>query len=88
MEMLELAVENGVKLIVLTTHTDCAAEGAAGDAEKRKRYPALSHAVDERDLRVTQLLARPLIAERVAAGELLVKRMRIDTRTEELKATK
>jgi hypothetical protein len=29
-EMLELAVANGVKLIVLTRHTDCAAEKAAG----------------------------------------------------------
>ena len=25
-EMLELAVENGVELVVLTTHSDCAAE--------------------------------------------------------------
>ena len=30
-EMLELAVENGVKVLVLTRHTDCAAERAAAD---------------------------------------------------------
>ena len=28
-DMLELAVMNGVKIVVLTTHTDCAAEAAA-----------------------------------------------------------
>ena len=39
-EMLELAVENGVKLVVLTTHSDCAAEKAASEPETRKRYPA------------------------------------------------
>lgn len=30
-EMLELAVANGVKVVVLATHTDCAAEKVAGD---------------------------------------------------------
>ena len=44
--MLELAVENGVKLVVLTTHSDCAAEKAASEPETRKRYPALAQAVD------------------------------------------
>ncbi len=41
-EMLELAVENGVKLVLLTTHTDCAAEKAAKVDQLRRRYPALA----------------------------------------------
>ncbi|MCB9878586.1 MAG: hypothetical protein H6835_13395 [Planctomycetes bacterium] len=84
-EMLELCVENGVKLIVLTTHTECAAEATAANKELHARYPALVKAVFDRDLRVQQLLSRPAIAERIARGELAVKRMNIDTMTEELR---
>ena len=58
-EMLELAVENGVELVVLTTHSDCAAEKTAALPEKRKLYPALAKAVDERDQRIREFLARP-----------------------------
>lgn len=85
-EMLELAVENGVKLIVLTTHSECAAEGAAANPALRERYPALTSAVDVREARIAELLARPAIAERIAKGELAVKRMNIDTMTEQLEA--
>jgi carbonic anhydrase len=81
-EMLELAVENGVKLVVWTTHTDCAAEKAAAVPEKRTRFPALARAVDERDERFAEFLARPAIAGRVAEGKLMVKRVEIDTLTE------
>lgn len=83
-EMLELAVQNGVKVIVLTRHTDCAAEKAAADPEKRKAYPALTAAVDERDQRVAEFLARPVIADRIAKGELLVKNVVIDTHSDHL----
>jgi carbonic anhydrase len=83
-DMLELAVANGVKVVVLTTHTDCAAEKVAADPVKRKLYPALSEAVDERERRVAEFLARPMIAQKIATGELLVKRMNIDTSSEEL----
>ena len=58
-EMLELAVENGVELIVLTTHSDCAVEKVASAAESRERYPALAQAVDERDERIRQFLRGP-----------------------------
>ncbi len=83
-DMLELAVANGVKVIVLTTHTDCAAEKVAADPEKRKVYPSLVTAMDEREKRISELLARPLIASKIAKGELIVKRVNIDTMTEEL----
>ncbi len=86
-EMLELAVANGVKVVVLTTHSDCAAEKIAKDPEKRKLYPALAAAIDEREKRVQELLARPVIAAKIKSGELLVKRMHIDTPTEELLST-
>jgi carbonic anhydrase len=83
-EMLELAVENGVKVVVLTTHSDCAAERAAKDAAMRQRLPALTQAVDERDRRVRELLERPNIKSRIAAGTLLVKMVNIDTMTEQI----
>lgn len=83
-DMLELAVANGVKVIVLTTHTDCAAEKVAKDPEKRKLYPSLASAVDERDKRIRELLERPVIKEKIAKGELIVKRVNVDTLTEEL----
>jgi carbonic anhydrase len=83
-EMLELAVVHGVKLLVLTRHTDCAAERVAADPEKRLAFPALAAAVDEREQRIAELLARPPIAERIALGELLVKQLVIDTSADEL----
>lgn len=83
-EMLELAVNNGVKLIVLTRHTDCAAEKAAKNPEARAKYPALVAAVDERDQKVAEFLARPAIAERIASGKLIVKQLDIDTANEHL----
>lgn len=83
-EMLELAVNNGVKLIVLTRHTDCAAEKAAKNPEARAKYPALVAAVDERDQKTAEFLARPAIAERIASGTLIVKQLDIDTANEHL----
>ncbi len=81
-EMLELAAERGVKLIVITRHSDCAAEKAAKDPALRAKFPALVQAVDERDARLAEFLARPAIAERVKAGKLLVKVLDIDTADE------
>jgi carbonic anhydrase len=83
-EMLELAVINGVKIIVLTTHTDCAAEGAAADPELRKKFPALTALMDERVRRVEEFMARPTIRDAIAAGTLQVKHARIDTTTDRL----
>jgi hypothetical protein len=78
-EMLELAVANGVKVVVFTTHTDCAAEKVAADPERRKLFPRLSAAVDERSKRFDEFLARPVIQQKVAAQSLLVKWMDLDT---------
>lgn len=81
-EMLELAVDNGVEVVVFTTHSDCAAEKAAKDAEKRRRYPNLVQAIAEREARFEEFLARPGIREKSASGHLLVKWMDLDTATE------
>lgn len=83
-EMLELAVQNGVKVILLTTHSDCAAERAAADPQLQERYPTLVRAVHERSMRLRALLARPFLADRIAKGELVVKQRNIDTHSEEL----
>lgn len=80
-EMLELAVDNGVRVIVLTTHTECAAERVAAEPELRARYPHLATAVDERATRRAEFLARPGIAEHIRAGTLRVEEARIDTAT-------
>lgn len=81
-EMLELAVANGVKVVVFTTHSDCAAEKVAHDPAQRPRYPNLSAAVDERESRFREFLSRPAIASRIAQGDLMVKWMDLDTQTE------
>ena len=83
-EMLELAVANGVKVLILTRHSDCAAEKAAKSPELRAKYPAMVAAVDERDQRIAEFLARPVISERLKAGTLLVKQLDIDTATEKV----
>jgi len=83
-EMLELAVINGVKVIVLTTHTDCAAEAAAANPELREKFPALISLMDERAQRVEEFIARPTIRDAIAKGELLIKHARIDTSTDRL----
>lgn len=83
-EMLELAVLNGVKIIVLTTHTDCAAEGAAADPELREKFPALISLMDERERRVEEFMARPTIRDAIAEGKLQIKHARIDTSTDRL----
>lgn len=83
-DMLELAVANGVKVVVLTRHSDCAAEKVAADPVKRAQFPSLSEAVDKRSEHVAAFLKRPLIAEKVAKGELMVKEMFIDTANEHL----
>ncbi len=84
-DMLDLAVTNGVKVVVLTRHSDCAAEKAAKDPAAREKYPALVKSVDEREQRVKEFLARPDIAAKIAAGELLVKELVIDTATEHVR---
>lgn len=83
-EMLELAVSNGTRVVVFTTHTDCAAEKVARDPSKRPLFPNLSKAVDERQQRFTEFLARPMIREKTAKGELLVKWMDLETADEHL----
>jgi len=83
-EMLELAVLNGVKVIVLTSHSDCAAEAAAADPEAREKFPALTGLMDERVKRVEEFLARPIIRNAIDRGELEVKFARIDTDSDRL----
>jgi carbonic anhydrase len=83
-EMLELAVLNGVKIILLTTHSDCAAEAAAADPAVREKFPALISLMDERERRVEEFMARPTIRDAIAAGELQIKHARIDTSTDRL----
>ncbi len=80
--MLQLAVAKGVKVVVFTTHTDCAAERVAADPEQRKRFPQLAKAVDERQFRFDEFNQSPLIRERTEKKELLVKWMDLDTLNE------
>ena len=84
-EMLDLAVANGVKVIVLTRHSDCAAEKVAKGPALREKYPALVARVEQRDEMVRGFVARPAIAQKSAEGELLVKELLIDTANESLR---
>lgn len=83
-EMLELAVLNGVKVILYTTHTDCAAEGAAASPAQREKFPALTELMDDREARIREFYERPVIKQAVQGGELLIKRARIDTDIDKL----
>lgn len=83
-EMLELAVLNGVKVVLLTSHSDCAAEGAAADRDSRENFPALTELMDERVRRIEEFMARPVIREAIEKGELQVKLARIDTDSDRL----
>ena len=84
MEMLELAVVNGVKVVILTTHSDCAAEKVSRTPELREQFPAIAEAVDGRPQQVEEFLKRPIIASRIESGQLLVKWMDIDTANEQV----
>lgn len=81
-EMLELAVANGVEVVVFTTHTDCAAEKAAKQPALRLQYPNLVTALGEREMRFNEFLNRPVISSSVKEGKLLVKWMDLDTSDE------
>jgi carbonic anhydrase len=81
-DMLELAVANGTKVVIFTTHSDCAAEKASKDPQAAALYPNLAQAVRERRARFEEFLSRPNIQKRLGGGELLVKMMHIDTATE------
>jgi carbonic anhydrase len=83
-EMLELAVLNGVKLVIISTHTDCAAEKVAKDPVKSLEFPQITKAIHEREYRIYEFMERPLIKERIKNGSLLVKKIRIRTDSEEL----
>ena len=81
-DMLELAVANGVKVVVFTTHTDCAAEKMASNPAERTFYPDLTTALAEREQRLAEFLARPRIRESLERHQLIVKRVRLDTSTD------
>lgn len=84
MESIELGViEHEVKVVAFTTHTDCAMEAVA-HSDHADHFPTLSKALLEREHTYQEFLLRPAIAERIAAGKLIVKRFRIDTKTSRL----
>jgi hypothetical protein len=83
-EAIELGVkEHRVKVVMFTTHTECAMEAVA-HSHDAEHFPALSQAVLKREEQYRALLARPLIAERIASGALIVKRFVIDTSNDRL----
>ncbi len=85
LDMLELAVANGVETILLTRHTDCAAERVAANPQLRGQYPHLVAAIDQRDAIDKALLARPTIAAKLGAGALTIRHMHIDTTTDAMR---
>lgn len=83
-EAIELGVkEHRLKVVLFTTHTDCAMEKVA-HSEAAHEFPSLSNAVHKREEMYDHLLKRPLIAEKVRDGSLLIKRYQIDTPTGKL----
>ncbi len=87
-EMMELAVLNGVRVIVLTTHTDCAAEAVAASPEKRKMFPEIVSLLDQREKLIEDFKARPIVRAAIERGDLAIRRARIDTATDRLIAAR
>ena len=83
-DMLELAVNNGTKLVIFTTHADCAAEKVSRDPDKARQYPHLTSELVQRRARLEEFMARPSIQAKIANGGLLVRAMHIDTATERI----
>ncbi|MCU0823074.1 MAG: hypothetical protein MUF77_00345 [Leptospira sp.] len=84
-DMIELTVRNGVRLIILTTHTDCAAEKVYNSATEKKHYNALAVAMKERKLRFKNLRKRPFLAHKLDSGELKIIELHVDTVSGKLK---
>ena len=78
-EMFEMAVEGGVQIIVLTSHTDCAAEKVANSAEYKK-FIHLSAGINERQLNIKNFLSRRFISQKIHNGDLIVVETLIDTK--------
>ncbi|MFM2420251.1 MAG: hypothetical protein RL385_4974 [Pseudomonadota bacterium] len=85
-DMLELAVQNGVRAVVFTTHSECAAEKVAHDAVAAARFPHLAEAVAERTDRAADFMRRPAIAQRIREGKLVVRFAHIHTGTARMEA--
>lgn len=77
-DMLELSIEKGVEVIVLTTHEDCSAEKASKDKVMSKKLPYLCDAVKSRQKDIQDFLARPSIKERIESGKLIIVYAHID----------
>lgn len=77
-DMLELAIEKGVEVIVLTTHHDCAAEKASNDPNLSSKLPHLCEAVKDRKKHINEFLERPSIKEKIKNGKLIVMNAHID----------
>lgn len=71
-------------MLVLTTHTDCAAEKVANDSKLRLQFPVLAAEVDLRAKKMKDFLNRPIIVEKIAANELRVVEAKIDTKNSEM----
>ncbi|MCC6275534.1 MAG: hypothetical protein IT569_06735 [Leptospiraceae bacterium] len=79
--MIEMAVKKGVKVVIFTTHSDCAAEKVAASPTDRKIFPSLAKAMDDRKIHIASLQERPLIAERLAKKTLKIEFLKVDTET-------
>jgi carbonic anhydrase len=78
-DMLELSIEKGVEVVVLTTHEDCAAEKASKDKVMSKKLPYLCDAVKHRKKDIQDFLSRPSIKEKIESGKLIIVNAHIDT---------
>ena len=76
--MFELAIENGVRIIFLTRHTDCSAEKLVFK-EEASRYPHLKNGVLSRKSQIQQFLRREMIYKKIKDGNLIVVEALIDT---------
>lgn len=80
-DMLELSIEKGVEVVVLTTHGDCAAVKASKDEIMSKKLPYLCDAVKSRKKDIQDFLERPSIKKKIETGKLIIVNAHVDTTT-------
>ena len=83
-EMLELAVSKGVKLIVFTRHTNCAAESIKSNPIARLDYPFISKSIEMHEANIRRFLNRPKIKSKISEGKLSIRHAVMDTKTKRL----
>jgi hypothetical protein len=83
-EALRLTVRNGVRLVMLGDHDDCAAKDATESPAGQDALPEIAHELTRMPERYRALVEHPEIRRAIEDGRLLVVRVKHHTDTQRL----